>query len=93
MWEFLIYYKIPPLLQLIEVLLENNAHLDLPNKSDDRPIDLIIGNAHNIPLMNFTTLKCLSATTIVKYRIPYRNQIPKTLEEFVRNHEPFSHSV
>lgn len=73
---------------VVHLLLKNGADLDQPNKSEERPINIIAGNPHNrIPLMNFINLKCLSATIINKYRIPYRNQIPKSLEEFVRQHE------
>jgi hypothetical protein len=70
------------------MLLDSGSHLDLPNKNDDRPLDLIRNNNNNdIPLLNYTTLKCMAATIIARYRIPYRNQIPKTLENFVRIHE------
>lgn len=38
--------------------------------------------------MNYTSLKCIVASTIIKHRIQYKNQIPKTLEDFVQLHEP-----
>ena len=70
------------------MLLNYGAHLDQPNKCGDRPLLFIAINPTSlIPLMGYTTLKCLAATVITKYKIPYRNQIPKTLEEFVRLHE------
>lgn len=73
-------------------LLEHGAHLDQPNKSDERPCNQIAKNTSNtIPLMNYITLKCLASTVIAKYRIPYRNQIPKSLEVFVRQHEFYSY--
>jgi ankyrin repeat protein len=75
------------IVELIRKLLEYGAHLDQPNKNDDRPITLI-ASLQEIPLMKYITLKCLASTVITKYRIPYRNQIPKTLEAFVRQHEP-----
>lgn len=72
----------------MRTLLDNGAHLDQPNKNGDRPIIFIAQNHTNlIPLMNYTTLKCLAATVITKYKIPYRNQIPRNLEEYVRLHE------
>lgn len=68
--------------------MENGADLDQPNKADERPFSIIASNpANNIPLMNFINLKCLAATIIHKYQIPYRNQVPKLLEDFVRDHE------
>lgn len=76
-------------MQIISILLNHGADLDQPNKSDERPYNLIALNAANsIPLMNYINLKCLAATIISKYRIPYRNQIPKCLETFVKEHEP-----
>ncbi|XP_061389317.1 protein fem-1 homolog C [Musca vetustissima] len=75
--------------EIITLLLNHGADLDQPNKSDERPYNLIALNAANtIPLMNYINLKCLAATIISKYRIPYRNQIPKCLETFVKEHEP-----
>ncbi|GAB0093555.1 protein fem-1 homolog A [Sergentomyia squamirostris] len=74
--------------RLVHTLLEHGAHLDQPNKADDRPMNMISGNPSNeIYLINYISLKCLASTVITKYRIPYRNQIPKTLEMFVRQHE------
>ncbi|TMW43461.1 hypothetical protein DOY81_011460 [Sarcophaga bullata] len=75
--------------EIIKILLDHGADLDQPNKSDERPYNLISLNSTNtIPLINYINLKCLAATVISKYRIPYRNQIPKSLENFVRDHEP-----
>lgn len=37
--------------------------------------------------MNYTSLKCIAASSIIKNNIPYENQIPKTLEEFVQLHK------
>lgn len=74
--------------EVIHLLLEGGADLDQPNKSDERPINIIANNPLNhISLINYINLKCLSATIITKYRIPYRNQVPKSLEEFIKQHE------
>lgn len=73
----------------MRILLDNGAHIDQPNRADDRPINLVAINSNNvIPLMNYTTLKCLAATVIAKYKIPFRNQVPKTLEVFIQLHLP-----
>lgn len=75
--------------RIIHLLLENGADLDQPNKSDERPFNLIAGNPINtIPLINYMNLRCMAATVISKYKIPYRNQLPKLLEKFVSQHEP-----
>lgn len=74
--------------QVVRVLLDYGAHLDQPNRTAERPLYLIAKNSNNtIPLMNYTTLKCIAASSIVKNNIPYENQIPKTLEEFVKLHK------
>lgn len=73
---------------LVRLLLDYGGHLDQPNRNDDRPLTLINRNPSNIiPLVNYMSLKCLASTVINKYRIPYRNLIPKTLVEFVKKHE------
>lgn len=75
--------------KIIHLLLERGADLDQPNKSDERPFNLIASNPMNTtPLINYMNLKCMAATVISKYKIPYRNQLPKLLEKFVRQHEP-----
>lgn len=74
-------------MQLIETLLKAGAELDYPNKTGDRPLNLIISNpSNNIPIINYLTLKCLAATAICKFRIPFKNLIPKTLENFIQDH-------
>lgn len=73
---------------LVQLLLDHGAHLDQPNRAGDCPSLLISMNPlNNIPLVNYTSLRCLAATVVCKYKIRYANQIPATLEEFVRFHE------
>uniref|UniRef100_A0A1B0BWH6 SOCS box domain-containing protein n=1 Tax=Glossina palpalis gambiensis TaxID=67801 RepID=A0A1B0BWH6_9MUSC len=75
--------------EIISLLLNNGADLDQPNKSDERPFNLIASNpANTVSLMNYITLKCLAATVISRYRIPYKEEIPKCLEDFLKHHEP-----
>lgn len=77
------------LMQVVRVLLDYGAHLDQPNRAGEHPHYLIAFNSSNtIPIINYTSLKCIVASTIIKNRIHYKNQIPKTLEEFVQLHEP-----
>lgn len=75
--------------QVVRVLLDYGAHLDQPNRAGEHPHYLIAFNSSNtIPIINYTSLKCIVASTIIKNRIQYKNQIPKTLELFVQLHEP-----
>lgn len=75
--------------QLIRVLLEAGAHIDQPNKNNTRAIELIVANSNNrIPVLQFTTLQCLAATAVAKYKIPYRSQqLPFGLEQVLRQHQ------
>jgi hypothetical protein len=73
--------------ELIETLLKSGAELDYPNKTGDRPLNLIISNpANNIPIVNYLSLKCLAATAICKFRIPFKSLVPKTVEIFIQDH-------
>ncbi|XP_044738809.1 protein fem-1 homolog CG6966 isoform X3 [Chrysoperla carnea] len=72
---------------LIQLLLDNGGHIDMPNRLGNIPRKAIVANSNsNINLVNYITLKCLAASTVTKYKIPYKNQIPKTLETFVTFH-------
>lgn len=73
--------------QLVKLLIDFGAHLDEPNDTGMSPLDAI-RDYSDICVINYITLKCLCATQIVKRNISYVGQIPKTLENFVRMHEP-----
>ncbi|XP_067007719.2 protein fem-1 homolog A [Anabrus simplex] len=73
---------------LVQLLLEHGAHLDQPNRAGDCPALFVAVNPlNNVHLVNYVTLRCLAATAVCKYKIPYRGQIPATLETFVQFHE------
>lgn len=74
---------------IIHLLLKNGAHPDLPNKLKDTPAAYISMNpGSDVPMANYSSLKCCAATTIVRYRIPYKGgQLPMVLERFVKFHE------
>ncbi|KAK5644465.1 hypothetical protein RI129_005765 [Pyrocoelia pectoralis] len=73
---------------LIKLLLEYGAHIDQPNSSGKRPTELLALNPLNdVYVLNYITLKCLCATVINKYKIRYRNQVPKSLEYLIQQHE------
>ncbi|KAJ8917884.1 hypothetical protein NQ315_010798 [Exocentrus adspersus] len=77
---------------LIRVLLDHGAHIDQPNAAGKTPREAIVEiskhSSSEIHILNYMSLKCFCAAIISKYKIPYRNQIPKTLENFVKLHEP-----
>lgn len=75
--------------QLVKLLLDHGAHLDQSNKAGERPSLTIGSNTRStVNLVNYTTLCCLAAVVVCKNKIPYRGQIPSTLENFVALHEP-----
>lgn len=80
------------ILQLIKLLLQHGAHIDQPNATGKTPRDAILEisrhSSSEIHILNYITLKCLCATVISKRKIPYKNQIPRTLENFLKLHEP-----
>ncbi|XP_022900718.1 protein fem-1 homolog C isoform X2 [Onthophagus taurus] len=73
---------------LVPLLLEYGAHIDLPNVAGTCPVDRVNVEPFNldIRILNFISLKCLCVKTMTKYKIPYRYQLPKTLELFVHAH-------
>lgn len=73
----------------IKTLLDLGAHLDQPNKNNELPLTQIQANPDNeIQYLKYLSLRCLAAQVVARYRIPYKNIVPKTLEHFVRCHEP-----
>nr|BAL61211.1 fem-1 homolog A-like protein [Locusta migratoria manilensis] len=74
---------------LVQLLLDHGAHLDTPNRAGDSPAVFVAVNPlNNVHLVNYITLRCMAATAVAKYKIPYKGQIPVTLVDFVRFHEP-----
>lgn len=74
---------------LVKMLLDYGAHIDQPNSSKECPSINIAQNPLNyIHVLNYVSLKCLCATAVIKHSIPYKEQIPKTLEAFVKLHDP-----
>lgn len=80
---------------LVRLLLDHGAHIDQPDVHGHTPLQNLTFNYTNnysvaeLPLVNYVSLRCLCATQIVKSGINYGGgQIPKTLEAFVRSHEP-----
>lgn len=73
---------------LVQLLLDHGAHLDTPNRNGECPAVVVAVNPrNNVHLVKYVTLRCLAATAVIKYKIPYVGQVPTTLENFVQYHE------
>ena len=72
---------------VIELLLKNDAHIDICNRYGVTPYSLLFrqGQLGFHPFKHIT-LKCLSARTIVTFGVPYLGQVPQTLEDFIPWH-------
>lgn len=72
---------------VIDVLLKNDAHIDVCNRYGVTPYSLLFRQGHlGFHPFKHVSLKCLSARAIVTFGVPYVNQVPHTLEEFIPWH-------
>jgi len=75
---------------IVEILLDNGAHIDIRNKEFDRPVDMLRrvpeGAGSKINPLHYITLKCLAARVVAKHEVPYKEEIPAILEEFIQAH-------
>uniref|UniRef100_A0A8C6THM1 Protein fem-1 homolog B n=1 Tax=Neogobius melanostomus TaxID=47308 RepID=A0A8C6THM1_9GOBI len=73
---------------IISSLVEAGAHTDMANKQKKTPLDMCSTSAAKDLLKSQMkmSLQCLAARAVRKHSIPYRNEIPKTLEEFLEFH-------
>ncbi|XP_077373961.1 protein fem-1 homolog B [Festucalex cinctus] len=69
-------------------LVEAGAHTDRANKQRKTPLDKSTTGVSEILLKTQMkmSLKCLAARAVRRHRLPYRQQIPASLEEFVDFH-------
>lgn len=76
--------------EIVEILLDNGAHIDIRNTDSDRPVDMLKripgGAGSKINPLHYTTLKCLAARVVAKHGVPYKEEIPSILEEFIQAH-------
>ena len=76
-----------PVLQIVDFLLDNGGHIDARNCHLQRPLDLLnVIDECKIKPLQYTSLKCLAARVIRSYNLPYKNEIPIMLEDFVEAH-------
>ncbi|XP_056307281.1 protein fem-1 homolog B [Danio aesculapii] len=73
---------------IIISLVEAGAHTDMTNKQKKTPLDKSTTGVSEILLKTQMkmSLKCLAARAVQHHQILYRDQIPKSLEEFVEFH-------
>ncbi|CAM4733740.1 hypothetical protein PO909_022013 [Leuciscus waleckii] len=73
---------------IIISLVEAGAHTDMTNKQKKTPLDKSTTGVSEILLKTQMkmSLKCLAARAVQQHHILYRDQIPKSLEEFVEYH-------
>jgi len=73
--------------EIVETLLEHGAHIDARNSKGQRPLDMLklISDCKINPLQ-YLTLRCLAASAIVRHQLPYKQEIPTILEEFIEAH-------
>ncbi|ESN97175.1 hypothetical protein HELRODRAFT_178284 [Helobdella robusta] len=73
--------------EVIIKLLEYGADVDICNRQGITPYKMLFQTPKlNINPFNYMTLKCLAATAIIKYHIPYNGELPKLVESFVSMH-------
>ncbi|KAF5269721.1 hypothetical protein FQA39_LY08644 [Lamprigera yunnana] len=72
---------------LIKLLLHYGGHIDALNCLGERPADILtINPLHGVYILDYISLKCLCATVIRKYKIQYKNEVPKFLEDLIQQH-------
>lgn len=73
--------------KVVQVLLHHGAHIDRKNLSGNQPQKLLSSISEcTINPLNYISLKCLAARTIVDHKILFKGHIPVHLEEFIEVH-------
>ena len=74
--------------EVVTILLNNGAHLDACNAERRNAMQLLHNVAiHDIvPPVQYISLQCLAAKTIVEHGIPFHGQVPHRLETFILMH-------
>ncbi|XP_033634894.1 protein fem-1 homolog C-like [Asterias rubens] len=72
--------------EIMRLLLNHGAHIDSRNQDGKTFLDLMGDDLCDVSQINYTTLQCLAARTIMKHKIRFKGIIPQRLEEFVKVH-------
>ena len=72
---------------IIDILLKNDAHIDICNRYGVTPYSLMFRqNQLRFQPFRHVSLKCLASRAILSFGVPYEGQVPRTLEEFIPWH-------
>ena len=73
---------------IIRLLLDKGGHIDAVNIDRRNPMQLLQDNSiyDIVTPLNYMTLQCLAARKVEECGIPYKGQVPKKLESFLRMH-------
>lgn len=71
---------------ILGCLLKNGAHVDMHNSEGQSALFLL--QHHGLPVcpLQYQTLKCLAAESIMKNKVPYEGEVPVCLIPFVQMH-------
>lgn len=72
--------------QIVHVLLEHGAHIDLVNKKGINVGVMLQNRVPNVRIIDHITLKCLAARVVKRSNIPYIGEVPVTLVPFIKLH-------
>ena len=72
--------------RIAELLLKSGAHVDMVNMVGNRAVDNLTSSLMKMNMLDFVSLRCLSARVVLQYKIPYVGHIPTTLVSFVQMH-------
>lgn len=87
------YFKFSNLFQIVELLLENGAHLDQLDQQNQSPLAVLqskkqLAGLGLLPLEH-VSLKCIVARAVCKYGITYGDgDLPRELGRFIELHRP-----
>ena len=70
-------------LEVINLLLEHDAHVDFANADGDRASDVL---PSSVNVFNHGSLQCLAARTVRMHHLPYHGILPPLLADFVDKH-------
>jgi len=74
-------------LQIVELLLDHESHIDARNNENSSPVDLLkLIPDCKIKTLEHLSLKCFAAKIVKDAKIPYLNEVPREVEEFIRIH-------
>ena len=72
----------------MDLLLNSGAHIDMSNRSSQRPVDMLATIPEcTVQPLRFMSLRCLAATAVARAGLPYKQEVPAMLEDFIEAHK------